>query len=144
MRAETKFIFFPDNNAPSLVRAAAAVYWIAFLVFSVRIAVGVGVPPFSTPQEVEGALTAFGLFSAITIFYVFTIMRLSAGKLWARNVALFLTALLIVTTLYHLFSDGLSSEQNNVVGLLTIAAETVAGLFLLTSESTSWFKSKIH
>jgi hypothetical protein len=104
----------------------------------------VGVPPFSTPQEVEGALTAFGLFSAITIFYAFTIMRLSAGKLWARNVALFLTALLIVTTLYHLFSDGLSSEQNNVVGLLTIAAETVAGLFLLTSESTSWFKSKIH
>ncbi|MFM0644023.1 hypothetical protein PQR14_06805 [Paraburkholderia bryophila] len=138
---ETRFIFFPGNNAPSLVRAAAAVYWVVFLVFSVRIVVGVGVPPFSTPREVEAALTVFGLLSAITIFYAFTIMRLSAGKLWARNVALLLTGFLIMVALYHLFSDGLSSEKNNVVGLLIIVAETVAGLFLLTSESSRWFKS---
>jgi uncharacterized membrane protein len=137
------FIFFPDNHTPKIVRAAVAVYWIAFSVFLVRIVRGVGVPPFSTPQEVEGAITVFGLFSAVLIFYAFVIMRVAAGKLWARNVALFLTALLIITALYHLFTDGLSSEQNNVVGLITIAAETVAGLFLLTSESTTWFKSKI-
>lgn len=46
-----------------------------------------------------------------------------------------------MVALYHLFSDGLSSEKNNVVGLLIIVAETVAGLFLLTSESSRWFKS---
>jgi len=90
------------------------------------------------------AITVFGLLFAILIFYAFTIMRLSAGKLWARNVALFLTALLIMTALYHLFADGLSSERNNVVGLISIAAETVAGLFLLRSESTLWFKSKTN
>jgi hypothetical protein len=104
----------------------------------------VGVPPFSTPREVEASITAFGLLSAILIFYAFTIMRLSAGKLWARNVTLFLTAFFIMTILYRLFADGLSSEQNNVVGLISVAAETVAGLFLLTSESITWFKSKIE
>jgi hypothetical protein len=144
LKAETKFIFFPGNNTPNLVRAAVAVYWIAFSVFFVRIGLGVGVPPFSTPREVEAAITVFGPLSAVLIFYAFTIMRLSAGKLWARNVALFLTAFLIMTTLYHLFADGLSSEQNDVVGLISIAAETVAGLFLLTPESTTWFKSKIN
>jgi hypothetical protein len=55
-----------------------------------------------------------------------------------------LTAFFIMTILYRLFADGLSSEQNNVVGLISVAAETVAGLFLLTSESTTWFKSKIE
>jgi hypothetical protein len=144
LRAETKFVFFPGNNTPNLVRAAVAVYWIAFLVFFVRIVRGVGVPPFNTLREVEAAITVFGLLCAVLIFYAFTIMRLSAGKLWARNVALFLTVLLIMTTLYHLFSDGLSSERNNVVGLVSIAAETVAGLFLLSSESTAWFKSKTN
>ncbi|WP_281662913.1 hypothetical protein [Paraburkholderia fungorum] len=84
------------------------------------------------------------VFSCFRPYRAFTIMRLSAGKIWARNVALFLTALLIITILYHLFADGLSSEQNNIVGLISIAAETVAGLFLLTSKSTGWFKSKIH
>jgi hypothetical protein len=144
LRAETKFIFFPGNDTPNLVRAAVAVYWIAFSVFFVRIVRGVGVPPFSTPRELDAAITVFGLLSAVLIFYAFTIMRLSAGKLWARNVALVLTAFLIITTPYHLFADGLSSEQNNVVGLISIAAETVAGLFLLTSESTIWFRSKIN
>jgi hypothetical protein len=144
LKAETKFIFFPGNNTPNLVRAAVAIYWIAFLVFFVRIGLGVGIPPFSTRPEVIGAITVFGLFSIFLIFYAFTIMRLSAGKIWARNLALFLTALLIVTTLYHFFADGLTSERNNVVGLIIIVAETVAGLFLLTSESTTWFKSKIN
>jgi hypothetical protein len=144
LRAKTKFSFFPGNNTPKSVRAAVAVYWIAFSVFFVRIGLGVGVPPFSTPREAEASITAFGLLSAILIFYAFTIMRLSAGKLWARNVALFLTAFFIITILYRLFADGLSSEQNNVVGLISVAAETVAGLFLLTSESTTWFKSKIE
>jgi hypothetical protein len=144
LRAETKFIFFPGHNTPNLVRAAVAVYWIAFSVFSVRIVFGVGVPPFSTPREVEATITVFGLLSAVLIFYAFTIMRLAAGKVWARNVTLIFTAYLIITTLYHLFAHGLSSKQNNVVGLMGIAAETVAGLFLLTSESTTWFKSKIN
>ncbi|MFT4439476.1 hypothetical protein [Caballeronia sp. 15715] len=144
LRAETKFIFFPGNNTPNLVRAAVAVYWSTFAVFFVRIIHGVGVPPFSTPREMGAAITVFGLLFAILIFYAFTIMRLSAGKLWARNVALFLTALLIMTALYHLFADGLSSERNNVVGLISIAAETVAGLFLLRSESTLWFQSKTN
>jgi hypothetical protein len=144
LKAESKFIFFPDNKAPNLVRAAVAAYWFAFSVFFVRVGFGVGVPPFNTPREIEAAITVFGLLSAILVFYAFTIMRLSAGKLWARNITLFLTALLIVTTLYHLFAEGLSFVQNNVVGLISIGAETVAGLFLLTSESTTWFKSKIN
>jgi len=142
LKAKIKFIFFPGNNTPNSARAAVAVYWITFSVFFVRISLGVGVPPFNTPQEVEGAITLFGLLSAILIFYAFTIMRLSAGMLWARNVALFLTAFIIITTLYRLFANGLSSEQNNVVGLIIVAAQTVAGLFLLTPESTTWFKSK--
>ncbi|OTP75526.1 hypothetical protein PAMC26510_13880 [Caballeronia sordidicola] len=91
----------------------------------------------------EGAITVFGLLFAILIFHAFVIMRLSAGKLWARNVALFLTAFFIVTTLYRLFASGLSSEHNNVLGLIIFAAETVAGVFLLTPKSTAWFKSKI-
>jgi hypothetical protein len=144
LRAETKLTFFPGNTAPNLVRAAVAIYWIVFSVSFVRICLGVGIPPFSTRPEVVGALTVFGLFSAFLIFYSFIIMRLSAGKLWARNVALFLTAFLIVITFYHLFADGLSSERNNVVGLISIAAETVAGLFLLTSKNTAWFKSKLN
>jgi hypothetical protein len=144
LRAESKLIFFPGNNTPNLVRAAVAIYWAAFSVVFVRIVFGVGVPPFRTPHEVVAAVTLFGLLSALLICYAFTIMRLSAGKIWARNVALFLTALPIITILYHLFADGLSSEQNNIVGLISIAAETVAGLFLLTSKSTGWFKSKIH
>ncbi|WP_146120265.1 hypothetical protein [Paraburkholderia sp. BL21I4N1] len=144
LRTATRFIFFPGNDAPNRVRAAAAVYWIAFLVVLVRIVIGVGVPPFGTPTEIEGALTLFVLFSAFFIFYALTIMRLSAGKIWARNVALCLTALLVLTNLYQLVSRGLSSEQNNVVGLTIIAAEAVAGLFLLTSESKTWFRSKAH
>jgi hypothetical protein len=144
LKAESKFTFFPGNNTPNLVRAAVAIYWIAFSVFFVRLVSGVGVPPFSTPREVEAAITVVGLLSVVLMLYAFTIMRLSAGKLWARNVALFLTAFFIITILYHLFADGLSSEQNNVAGLITIAAETVAGLFLLTSESTAWFKSKVN
>ncbi|QIE26660.1 hypothetical protein SBC1_40640 (plasmid) [Caballeronia sp. SBC1] len=143
MKAKIKFIFFPGDNTPNSARTAVAVYWITFSVFFVRIGIGVGVPPFSTPREVEAAITVFGLLSTILIFYAFTIMRLSAGKLWARNVALFLTAFIIITTLYRLFADGPSSEQNNVVGLISVAAQTVAGLFLLTPESTTWFKSKI-
>jgi hypothetical protein len=142
LRAETIFIFFPGNDAPHSVRAAVAVYWIAFLVFFVRFGLQVGVPPFSTPPEVKVAITVFGLFSALLIFDAFTVMRISAGKLWARNVALFLTAIVLLLTVYRLFSGGLSSEQNNVVGLINVAAETVAGLLLLTPESTAWFKSK--
>jgi hypothetical protein len=145
LKAETRFIFFPDNNAPNLVRAAVAIYWVAFLIFSFRIVFGgIGVPPFRTRPEVEGAITVFGLLSVVLIAYAFTIIRISAGKLWARNVGLFLTAFVIVTTLYRLFVHGLSSEPDNVVGLLSVAAETVAGLFLLTPESTTWFKSKIR
>ncbi|WP_144022109.1 hypothetical protein [Caballeronia sordidicola] len=143
MRTETKFIFFPSNNTPNFVRAAVVVYWIGFAVFFFRIVHGTGVPPFLTRPEVEGAITVFGLLFAILIFHAFVIMRLSAGKLWARNVALFLTAFFIVTTLYRLFASGLSSEHNNVLGLIIFAAETVAGVFLLTPKSTAWFKSKI-
>ncbi|WCM22498.1 hypothetical protein NDK50_31290 [Paraburkholderia bryophila] len=144
MRAESRFIFFPGNNAPRLVRVAAAVYWIVFLEFVFRIVVGVGVAPFGTHQQVETALTLFGLLAAMTISYAFTIMRLSAGKLWARNVALVLTAFLIATTLYHLASGALSFGRNDIVGLIIVVAETVAGIFLLTSESTTWFKSKVR
>ncbi|MFK4445869.1 hypothetical protein ABH944_006064 [Caballeronia udeis] len=143
MRAKTKFIFFPGNNTPNSVRAAVAVYWIMFSVFLVRFGLQVGVPPFSTRPEVIGAITVFGLFSALLILDAFTIMRISAGKLWARNVALFLTAIVLIINLYRLFTDGLSAEQNNVEGLINAAAGTVAGLFLLSPESTTWFKSKI-
>jgi hypothetical protein len=144
LKAKTKFVFFPGNNTPNSVRAAVAVYWITFTVFFVRIGFGVGVPPFSTRPEVQAAITAYGLLSAVMLFDAFTIARLSAGKLWARNVTLFLTALVTVATLYRLFAHGLSSEQNNVVGVIIVAAEAVAGLFLLTPESTAWFKSKIE
>ena len=144
MRANTKFIFFPGKDTPNSVRAAVAVYWITCSVFFVRCGLQAGVPPFSTRPEVVAAITVFGLFSALLIFDAFTIMRISAGKLWARNVALILTALVIIATLYRLFADGLSFRHSNVVGLITVAAETVAGLFLLTPESTTWFKSKIE
>ncbi|MFM0207798.1 hypothetical protein PQQ96_10325 [Paraburkholderia sediminicola] len=143
MRAKTTFIFFPGNDTPNSVRAAVAVYWITFSVFFVRFVLQVGVPPFSNSKEAEAAITLFGLFLAVLIFYAFTITRLSDGKRWARYVALFSTALAITTTLYSLFAHGLSSEQNNVVGVISVAAETVAGLFLLTPESSAWFKSKI-
>jgi hypothetical protein len=102
-----------------------------------------GVPPFNTASEREAAITLLGLLSVFLISYAFVIMRLSAGKLWARNLALCVTTFLIVATLYHLFSDGLPSLQNNVVGLINIALETGAGLFLLTSRSAAWFKSRI-
>lgn len=144
MKAKTRFIFFPGNNTPISVRIAVAIFWITFSVFFVRIGFGVGVPPFSTPQQVEGAITAYGLFSALLIFDAFTIMRISAGKLWARNVALVLTALVIMATLYRLFTDGLSLEHNNVVGLVNVIAVTVAGFFLLTPASTAWFKSNLN
>ncbi|AMM16053.1 hypothetical protein AX768_17625 [Burkholderia sp. PAMC 28687] len=144
LRAETKFIFFPGNNTPNFVRAAVAVYWIGFAAFFFRIVHGTGAPPFLTRPEVEGAITVFGLFSAILIFHAFVIMRLSAGKLWARNIALLLTAFVITTTLYRLFASGLSYEQSNVLNFIIIAAETVAGLFLLTPESTAWFKSRTN
>jgi hypothetical protein len=143
LKAESKFIFLPDNKAPKLVRAAVAVYWLVFSVSLIRIVSGVGLPPFNTRPEKEAAITLFLLLSAFLLAYAFVIMRLSAGKLWARNLALSVTALLFITTLYHLFADGLSLPQNNVVGLIGIAAETVAGLFLLSSGSAAWFKSKI-
>lgn len=143
LKAETNFIFFPGNNTPNWIRAAVAVYWIGFAVFIVRIVRGVGLPRFSTRPEIEAAITVFALLSAISVFYAFTIMRLSAGKLWARNLTLLFTAYLIITSLYHLSAHGLSSDQNNAMGLIIIVAETAAGLFLLTSESTAWFKSKI-
>jgi hypothetical protein len=143
LKAKAGFIFFPGNNTPDPVRAAVAIYWLVFLVFFVRLCLQVGVPPFNTRQEVEAAITAFVLFSALLIFYAFTIIRLSDGKLWARNVALFWTAFGIVATLHSLFSHGLSSEQNNVVALISVAANSVAGLFLLTAKSTAWFKSRI-
>lgn len=144
MKAKTRFIFFPGNNTPISVRAAVAIFWITFSVFFVRIGFDVGVPPFSTPQQVEGAITVYGLFGALLIFDAFTIMRISAGKLWARNVALFLTALVIAATAHRLFTDGLSLERANVAGLMNVAAVTVAGLFLLTPASTAWFKSKLN
>lgn len=143
MRAETKSNFFPGNNTPNVVRAAVAIYWIAFSIFLVRIVFGVGVPPFRTRPEVEAAITVFGLLSAILIFFAFTITRLSVGRLWARNVALLLTAFVTVTTVYRLLEHGLSSEQSDVAGLIGVAAETVAAFFLLTPKSSSWFKSKI-
>jgi hypothetical protein len=77
------------------------------------------------------------------IFEAFAIAQLSYGKLWARNVVLFSTAFAIVTTAYSLFANGLHAQQNDAIGLISVAAETVAGLFLLTSKSTAWFKSKI-
>ncbi|WP_124698416.1 hypothetical protein [Burkholderia cenocepacia] len=143
MKAKSKFIFFPDNKAPRSVRATVAVYWIVFSVSFLRIVTGMGVPPFNTASEREAAITLLGLLSVFLISYAFVIMRLSAGKLWARNLALCVTTFLIVATLYHLFSDGLPSLQNNVVGLINIALETGAGLFLLTSRSAAWFKSRI-
>lgn len=143
MKAKSKFSFLPDHQAPQSVRAAVAVYWLLFSVSFLRIVAGVGIPPFNTTNEREAAITLFGLLSVFLIVYAFTITRLSAGKLWARNLALFVTALVAATALHHLFADGLSSGQNNVVGLISIAIEIVAGLFLLTSESTAWFRSKV-
>jgi hypothetical protein len=143
LKAKSDFIFFPGKNTPDPVRAAVAIYWIVFLVFLVRFVLQVGVPPFNTPREVEASITLFGLLSAVLIFYAFTIMRLSDAKLWARNVALFATAFGAIATIYSLFSHGLSSDQNNVVGVISVAANIVAGLFLLTPKSTAWFKSRI-
>lgn len=142
LKAETRFIFFPGGNTPNLVQAAVAIYWISFLVFFVRLVFGVGVPPFRTRPEVEATIMVFVFFSAILIFYAFTIMRLSARKRWARNVALSLTAFGIVVTVYRSFAYG-PSGQNDVVGMISVAAETVAGLFLLTPQSLTWFKPKI-
>ena len=143
MKAKADFIFFPGNNTPDPVRAAVAIYWIVFLVFLVRFVRQVGVPPYSAPRDVEASITVFGLLSAVLIFYAFTIVRLSHGKLWAKNVALFATALGIIATVYSLFAHGLSSEKNNVVGVISVAANIVAGLFLLTPKSAAWFKSRI-
>ncbi|MEX3843384.1 hypothetical protein [Paraburkholderia sp. BR10882] len=143
MKAKSKFIFLPEDNAPQSVRAAVAVYWLAFSVSLLRIVTGVGIPPFNTISEREAEITLLGLLSTFFIFYAFTIMRISAGKIWARNLALFVTTFLVATTIYHLFADGLSSQLNNVVGLISIAVETVAGLLLLTSGSAAWFKSRI-
>lgn len=143
MKAKADVIFFPGNHTPDPVRAAVAIYWVVFLVFLVRFVLQVGVPPFNTPREVKASITVFGLLSAVLIFYAFTIMRLSHGKLWAKNVALFSTALGIVATVYSLFAHGLSSEKDNVVGVISVTANTVAGLFLLTPKSTAWFKSRI-
>ncbi|TDG02025.1 hypothetical protein E1N52_41970 [Paraburkholderia guartelaensis] len=144
LKAKSKFTFFPADDAPNLVRAAVLVYWIVFLVFFIQFFIQVGVPPFNTHKEIEGAATVFGLLSAVLIFYALTIMRLSDGKRWARNVALFSTSLGIIVTGYSLFSHGLLSEKNNVVGVISVAANIVASLFLLTSKSTAWFKSRVE
>ncbi|CAH2912899.1 MAG: hypothetical protein CPSOU_2178 [uncultured Paraburkholderia sp.] len=144
LKAKGTFNFVPDNEAPNSVRAAVAIYWLVFSAVLIRIVSGVGVPPFSTAPEKEGAITLFLLLLAFFVFYAITIMRLSAGKPWARNLSLLVTASLIVTTLYHLLADRLSAQQNNVVGLTVTVAETVAGLFLLTSGSAAWFKSRLN
>ena len=140
LKAKANFIFFPENKTPNPVRAAIAIYWIALAVFVVRFCLELRALPFSVPKA--AMIVVFGLLFAVLIFEAFTIARLSHGKLWARNVVLFSTAFAIVTTVYSLFANGLHAEQNDVVGLLSVAAETIAGLFLLTSKSTAWFKSK--
>jgi hypothetical protein len=140
LKAKADFIFFPENKTPNPVRAAVAIYWIAFFVFFIRFSLELRVLTSSTPKA--AMITVFGVLFAVLIFEAFTIARLSYGKLWARNVVLFSTAFAIVTTVYSLFANGLHSEQNDLVGLISVAAETVAGLFLLTAKSTAWFKSK--
>jgi hypothetical protein len=140
LKAKADFIFYPENKTPTPVRAAVAIYWIAFFVFFVRFSLELRVLTSSTPKA--AMITVFGLLFAVLIFEAFTIVRLSYGKLWARNVVLFSTAFAIVSTVYSLFANGLHSEQNDVVGLISVAAETVAGLFLLTAKSTAWFKSR--
>ena len=141
LRAKADFIFFREHKTPNSVRAAVAIYWIALSVFVVRFGLALRTLPFSAHRA--PMITVFGLLFTVLIFEAFTIARLSYGKLWARNVVLFSTAFAIVTTVYSLFSNGLHAEQNDVVGLISVAAETIAGLFLLTSKSTAWFKSKI-
>jgi uncharacterized membrane protein YhaH (DUF805 family) len=144
LKAKSKFTFLPADDAPNLVRAAVLVYWIVFLVFFIQFCVQVGVPPFNTPKEIEGTVTVFGLLSTVLVFYALTIMRLSDGKRWARNVALVSTSIGIMVTGYSLFSRGLFFEKINTVGVIGVAVNIVASLFLLTSKSTAWFKSRLE
>jgi hypothetical protein len=140
LKAKADFVFFRENKTPNSVRAAVAIYWIALSVFFVRFGLEIRALTPSIPKA--AMIAVFGLLFAALIFEAFTIARLSHGKLWARNVVLFSTAFAIVTTVYSLFANGLHSEQIDVVGLISVVAETVAGLFLLTAKSTAWFKSK--
>lgn len=133
-------MFVPENRTPNLVRAAVAIYWIALSVFFVRFGLELRDLPSSTSKA--AMMAVFGLLFAVLIFEAFTIARLSYGKVWARNVALFSTAVAIITTVHSLFANGLRSERNEVIGLISVAAETIAGLLLLTAKSSVWFKSR--
>ncbi|WGS53048.1 hypothetical protein LFL96_33290 [Paraburkholderia sp. D15] len=143
MSAETKFHFFPGKNTPSVVRVAVAIYWLALANFLVHLVSDVGIPPFHTRPEIEGAITALVLLCMFLIPYAFTIVRLSSGKLWARNVVLLLTALVVVITVRRLLAYGISFQQRDIMTLISVAAEAVAALFLLVPRSTFWFRSKV-
>jgi succinate-acetate transporter protein len=127
-----------DRKKPSSIALAINLAWASLALGFVRLAID-----YQHMQSLAPVVVLISIFVFVFVITAFLVLKMSAGRNWARITFLVLFVIGVIPTIPMLLADFSRSAVSGAIGVIQAGLQLYALVLVFTEPGKHWFKKVV-